>query len=135
MMSENPVPYKNLSRIDYPQVEEDGRMPPLTRDAIRGEAKEALLAIREYITTDAFVAMLTELYELDPERRDEFVRTELLDPARLKARNIEPPPGVKVQRSQFGDDRPTVFCVTKLMSDRVRKVTYTFDSGMFAKAT
>lgn len=77
-MSENPVPYENLTRIDSPQVEEDHTMPELTREAIRGEAKEALLEIRAYITTDAFVAMLTELYGLPPEDRDEFVRTELV---------------------------------------------------------
>jgi hypothetical protein len=35
---------------------------------------------------------------------------------------------MKIQRSQFGDGRPTIFCVTKLMSDGVRKVTYTFDN-------
>lgn len=134
-MSENPGPYENLTRIDYPQVEEDGTMPELTREAIRVEAKGALLEIRAYITTDAFVAMLTELYELKPEDRDEFVRTELLDPERLAARGIVPPAGVKVQRSQFGDHRPTIFCVTKLMSDQVRKVTYTFDSGMFAEVS
>jgi hypothetical protein len=127
-MSTNPIPYENLSRIDYPAVEEDSEVPELTREAIRTEAREGFLAIREYITSDAFISMLGELYDLPVEDRDQFVRTELLDVRRLAARGILPPDGLKVQRSQFGDHRPTIFCVTKLMSDNVRKVTYTFDS-------
>ncbi|WP_299955360.1 hypothetical protein [uncultured Modestobacter sp.] len=120
--------YANLQRIDYPRVEDDSPLPPLTREAVRNEARAGLEEIRDFITTDEFITLLGDLYDRAPEDRDEFVRTELLDSARLRARNITIPEGMKIQRSQFGDNRPTIFCVTKLMPDGVRKVTYTFDS-------
>ncbi|MFT2690724.1 hypothetical protein [Clavibacter zhangzhiyongii] len=131
-MADDARNYENLSRIDYPQVEEDSGVPTLTREAVRTEARQGLEEIRDLITTDAFIRMLGELYDLAPEDRDEFVRTVLLVPEELAARGVHPPEGLKVQRSQFGDGRPTIFCVTKLMSDGVRKVTYTFDSDTFS---
>lgn len=120
--------YENLTRIDYPKVEEDSQLPPLTREAVQKEAREGLEEIRDFITTDEFVSLLGELYDLPPEDRDNYVRTVLLDADELRKRGIRTPDGIKIQRSQFGDHRPTIFCVTKLMSDGVRKVTYTFDN-------
>lgn len=120
--------YGNLDRIDYPKVEEDSQVPPLSRETVQKEAREALEKIRDFITTDEFVSLLGELYDLPPEERDRYVRTVLLDTGELEKRGIHTPDGIKIQRSQFGDRRPTIFCVTKLMSDGVRKVTYTFDS-------
>lgn len=128
-MSEITNPYADLTRIDYPKIEESGPMPALTREAIRVEAKQGLQNIRDFVTTDSFVAMLGELYDLEPVDRDQFVRDELLNAEKLRARGITVPPGLKIQRSVFGDGCPTIFCVTKLMSDGIRKVTYTFDSG------
>lgn len=126
--------YENLSRIDYPKVEQDAPLPELTREAVQQEARAGLEQIRDLITTDEFVKVLVELYDLDPADRDEYVRKVLLDPVEVAERGISVPDGVKIQRSQFGDQRPTIFCVTKLMSDGVRKVTYTFDSDTFATA-
>jgi hypothetical protein len=120
--------YENLARIDYPLVEEDSEVPKLTREAVQHEARAGLEAIRDFITSNEFIRVLGELYEHAPEDRDAFVRTVLLDPEALQRRGITVPEGIKVQRSQFGDHRPTIFCVTKLMSDGVRKVTYTFDN-------
>lgn len=126
-MNERKHSYENLDRIDCPKVEEDSPLPPLSRDAVRNEARAGLEEIRDFITTDAFIEVLREVYDRSPEDRDAFVREVLLDEAQLKSRSIEVPEGMKIQRSQFGDRRPTIFCVTKLMSDGVRKVTYTFD--------
>lgn len=120
--------YDNLSRIDYPQIEEDSSVPELTREAVREEARAGLEAIRDFITRDEFIRVLGELYDTEPTERDTFVRTVLLNPSALQARGVIVPDGIRIQRSQFGDDRPTIFCVTKLMSDGVRKVTYTFDN-------
>lgn len=120
--------YENLSRIDYPAIEENSELPPLTREAVQREARAGLEEIRDFITTDEFISVLGELYDQEPQNRDEFVRTILLDPGLLGRRGITAPEGIKIQRSQFGGRRPTIFCVTKLMSDGVRKVTYTFDN-------
>lgn len=127
-MNDRTHKYENLSRIDYPKVEEDSQLPPLTREAVQKEARNGLEAIRDFITTDEFVSLLGELYDFPPEDRDNFVRTVLLNTDELGKRGIHTPDGIKIQRSQFGDHRPTIFCVTKLMSDGVRKVTYTFDN-------
>lgn len=127
-MNDRTHKYENLTRIDYPKVEEDSQLPPLTREAVQKEAREGFEEIRDFITTDAFIALLGELYDLAPEDRDGFVREVLLDPGQLTKRGIQTPRGIKIQRSQFGDHRPTIFCVTKLMPDGVRKVTYTFDN-------
>jgi len=118
-----------LGRIDYGAIEADGPMPPMTRELIQQEAREGLLEIRDLITSDEFILLLDELYSLSPGDRDRFVREVILDEEALSSRGIEVPPGLKVQRSHFGDDRPTIFCVTKLLSDDIRKVTYTFDSA------
>lgn len=120
--------YENLTRIDYPEVEEDAPVPPLTREVVQREARQGLEEIRDFITASPFIAVLGELYDLAPEHRDAFVRSVLLDAEELARRGIDTPTGLKIQRSQFGDHRPTIFCVTKLLSDNVRKVTYTFDS-------
>lgn len=127
-MNDRTHKYENLTRIDYPKVEEDSQLPPLTRDAVQKEAREGLEEIRDFIITDEFISLLGKLYDLPPEDRDSYVRTILLDPVELRKRGVRTPDGIKIQRSQFGDHRPTIFCVTKLMSDGVRKVTYTFDN-------
>lgn len=127
-MNDRTHKYENLTRIDYPKVEEDSKLPPLTRESVQEEAREGLEEIRDFITTDEFISLLGELYDLPPEDRDGYVRRILLDPDELGRRGIRTPDGIKIQRSQFGDHRPTIFCVTKLMSDGVRKVTYTFDN-------
>lgn len=129
-MSEKQHHYDNLDRIDYPLVEEDSTIPTLSDDVVRTEVRAGLLEIRDFITTDDFVFLLQELYDLTPEDRDEFVRSVILDEDELRKRRVVPPEGIKLQRSQFGDQRPTIFAVTKLMSDGVRKVTYTFDSDL-----
>lgn len=124
---ENVAPFE-MERIDYPVIEEDAPMPPLSQEMVRQEAKQGLLEVRDFVTGDEFVAMLQELYALPVQERDEFVRGTILDEDELEDRGIHVPEGLKIQRSRFGDGRPTLFCVAKLLSDGVRKVTYTFDS-------
>ncbi len=121
--------YGALDRIDYHAIEQNGTFPPMSAGFVRTEAREGLEQIRDYVLTDGFVRLLTELYSHDPAERDAFVREVVLQPAEQRRRGVVPPTGVKLQRSQFGDDRPTIFCVTKLLSDGIRKVTYTFDNA------
>jgi hypothetical protein len=92
--------------------------------------QEALADIHQYVTTDAFRAVLEEMNALPTlAGKDEFVRHNLLDPAQLAKRGITPPEGIEVQRSVFSDGRPTTFCVVKYLPDLVRKMTITFDHG------
>jgi hypothetical protein len=65
-MDERKPSYENLGRIDYPKVEQDSPLPPLTRDAVRSEARAGLEEIRDFITTDEFITVLGELYDHAP---------------------------------------------------------------------
>ncbi len=56
------------------------------------------------------------------------MRNVVINKDELVARGISVPEGMTVQRSAFADGRPTLFCVTKYLPDRMRKVTITFDN-------
>jgi hypothetical protein len=89
---------------------------------------EAVLVIYRYAASEEFQEMYRELQELESfEAQDEFVRHVLLDPAELVRRGLTPPEGVTIQRSAFGDKRPTIFCLVKYLPDGVRKATITLD--------
>ena len=92
--------------------------------------QEALTSIHQYVSTDAFRAVLGEMNALPTlEEKDEYVRHNLLDPVQLARRGITPPEGIELQRSVFADSRPTTFCVVKHLPDLSRKITITFDHG------
>lgn len=86
----------------------------------------------DVVTTDEFTAAMAEMGALDAEDRPEFVLSVFLDPEALVARNITVPDGVLIQRSAFGDRRPTLFCVKKFLpeefSDVWQNVNLTFDN-------
>lgn len=88
---------------------------------------DAVLEIMKFVNTDEFQAVLHELYSRPYEERDEYVRRVLLDPEQLAARSVTVPAGMTIQRSRFHDGRPTIFCVSKMVGDNLRKVTITFD--------
>ena len=74
--------------------------------------------------------MLTEMYALPAHLQHEFVELVCLDENALRARGLEVPEGLVIQRSEFGDKRPTLFCVTKVLPPGLgwHKVTITFDN-------
>lgn len=89
--------------------------------------------IIEFVTTPEFRAVYQELNELPAVERPDFVESVLLDDRQLTQRGIEVPEGVLIQRSAFGDRRPTLFCVVKYLPDEYRelwdKMTVTFDQA------
>ncbi len=91
------------------------------------EVKSALNEIREFVVTPQFQALLSEMRQIPAESRYRFVRDVILNDSALAARTIAAPDGLIIQRSVFMDGRPTLFCVTKYLSDGKRKVTITFD--------
>lgn len=99
-------------------------------DVIGRQARAALEDIQEYVLSAPFQRLLGDLWSLPPDQRDQFVRQVLLAPEALAARGATPPDAITIQRSSFADGRPTVFCVTKLLPDGVRKMTMTFDNEM-----
>lgn len=88
---------------------------------------EALLAIRRYVNSDPFQAVLEEFYRLDRADRDEFVAKVLTNPKSMEKRRATPPPGVFISTSEFHDGRPTGFAVCKKLPDPRKRMTITFD--------
>jgi hypothetical protein len=88
---------------------------------------EALLAIRRYVNSDPFQAVLTEFYRLARDDRDEFVAKILTNPRSMDERGATPPPGVFISTSEFHDGRPTAFAVCKKLPDPRKRMTITFD--------
>lgn len=88
---------------------------------------DAVAELTEFTETPQFQRMLAEMDALSFEERDLFVRQHLLAPQELERRGLTPPEGIVIQRSSFGDGRPTVFAVVKYLPNDYRKVTITYD--------
>lgn len=86
----------------------------------------------DFVTRPAFLATMDEMSILPNAKRPGFVVSVLLDTDERSRRGIEPPEGVLIQRSAFGDRRPTLFCVKKFLPERFanvwQNVNLTFDN-------
>jgi len=75
---------------------------------------------------------MSEFGELGPSRRPLFVVDVLLNDDELARRGVRVPEGVLIQRSAFGDRRPTLFAVKKFLPSNFRdvweNVNLTFDN-------
>ena len=98
--------------------------PLVLREQVRSYTTE----IAEFVSTEEFQSLLSELYSKPTDERHDFVRNVVINKDELTARGISVPEGMTVQRSAFADGRPTLFCVSKYLPDRKRKVTVTFDN-------
>jgi hypothetical protein len=99
-------------------------------DKIGEWVADNLADIKAYIDGEPFQRMLAELRAMSVEEREVFVRRILLNAGELADRGLTPPPGITVQRSEFHDQRPTLFCVVRHLPDASplwRRVTFTFD--------
>ncbi|MFC4031849.1 hypothetical protein ACFO3J_10195 [Streptomyces polygonati] len=92
---------------------------------------EGLRAIGEYAATEPFQRMYREMSAMSMEDKAHFVRTVLLNPEELDRRGLTPPEGIRIQRSEFGDQRPTVFCVSQALPEGAlwKRITITYDHG------
>ena len=97
-------------------------------DAMRSAYDELI----DFVTRPSFRQVMEELDKLSSRERPSFVLAILLDPAERKRRGIEPPEGILIQRSAFGDRRPTLFCVKRFLPERFsdvwQNVNLTFDN-------
>jgi hypothetical protein len=102
----------------------DGVHPELSR-----WISEGLEAIRRYAATEPFQRMYRELGAMAPQDQARFVRGVLLNPEELARRDLTPPDGIRIQRSEFGDRRPTVFCVSQALPEGAlwKRITITYD--------
>jgi hypothetical protein len=97
-------------------------------DACRSAYDEII----DFVTTDAFKALYRELMSLEPTKRPTFVVDVLLKDSELAKRGIIRPVHLLIQRSAFGDRRPTLFCVKKFLPPEFqtfwKNVNVTFDN-------
>jgi len=86
----------------------------------------------DFITTPEFSKILKEFRALQGHERPAFVLSVILNKEELARRGVHTPEGILIQRSSFGDRRPTIFCVKKYLpkkySDVWQNVNITFDN-------
>lgn len=102
------------------------------RDELSAVMRTTYDELIDFVTTDAFKALMLEMGRLPHTHRPQFVASVLLDKRELAVRGITAPEGVLIQRSAFGDRRPTLFVVKKFLpsqyTDVWQNVNITFDN-------
>ncbi len=103
-----------------------------TPEDIYGSARATYDELIDFVTSPKFTAIHNEIDCLPENERPAFIQNVLCDPDELHKRGIEPPKGILIQRSTFGDRRPTLFCVKKYLPERfhsvIENVNLTFDN-------
>lgn len=109
-------------------VLKDGQPEP--EEKVRSDISASIIEIGAFVTTASFRSLLEQIYGIPKEQRPEFVRQNVLNSSYLANLGITIPKDMKLQRSHFDDNRPTLFCVTKYLKHAYpwHKVTITFDS-------
>ncbi len=99
-------------------------------DTLARHISDGLCELQNFASTTQFQALLNELYALPIDRRSQFVVDVVLDARELEKRRIVVPPNLKLQRSAFRDNRPTLFCIVLHIRDGLQwsKVTITYDN-------
>jgi hypothetical protein len=102
------------------------------RDELTAVMRKTYDEIIDFVTTPAFKAFHKELMSLQPKDRPVFVARVLLEPDELDKRGIVVPEGILIQTSAFGDRRPTLFAVKKLLPRKYHRawenLNLTFDN-------
>jgi hypothetical protein len=100
-------------------------------DDLRAVMRTYYDSLIDFVLEPNFKKILDELYDLPIPERAEFVRNTILDPESLQQRGVEVPDGVLIQRSTFGDGRPTLFVVKRYLPEDYQvaweNVNLTFD--------
>ena len=63
----------------------------------------------DFVCDTPFKEVVDEMYALPPKARPEFVKSVILNQDALEQRGIIKPEDIVIQRSAFGDERPTLF--------------------------
>lgn len=101
---------KNYDDLDFNQVE------------LMCAMREAYDDIIAFVTTSSFVAFYEEMMSLDQTERPGLISRVLFQPDELRRRGILVPDGILIQTSAFGDRRPTLFAVKKMMPEKYSMV-------------
>lgn len=102
------------------------------RERLATEVRRAYAEIIDFVTTAEFKRVHDELMSLPGEERPTFVRDVMLNDLELEERGVRRPSDLLIQRSAFGDRRPTLYCVKKWLPRDLRmfweNVNITFDN-------
>ena len=102
------------------------------RPALQAAMRKAYDSLIDFVTTDAFKTLMEDLGALHPIHRPKFVFDVLLSDEALAARSIKRPENILIQRSAFGDRRPTIFVVKRFLPEEFsnvwQNVNITFDN-------
>ena len=89
-----------------------------SRAELAAEMRRVYDEIIEFVSTPPFQRFHDEMMALPPTSRVSFVAGVLFDEPEMKRRSIEIPLGILIQNSAFGDRRPTLFAVKKMMPQK-----------------
>jgi hypothetical protein len=84
-----------------------------------------------FVVSEPFKSIIEEMYSLPLNDRPNFVQSKILNEKYLNERDVIVPEGILIQRSSFGDRRPTLFVVKKYLPKEYQvvweNVNITFD--------
>lgn len=103
-----------------------------SRAELTDAMREGYAILIDFVMTPDFQSVLDEMRGLPPVQRPGFVVDVLLDADALAERGVVVPDGIMIQRSAFGDRRPTLFAVKRWLPERFKdvweNVNLTFDN-------
>jgi hypothetical protein len=95
---------------------------PYGQDELTQAMRAAYDDLIDFVTTPEFRAIMKEFGELQSRERPAFVLSVLLNKEELAKRGVHKPDDILIQRSAFGDRRPTLFCVKKYLPQKYADV-------------
>lgn len=102
------------------------------RDELHAIMRKTYDELINFVTTPVFKVFHKELMSLLPRDRPAFVAKVLFDPDERVKRGMVIPDGILIEASAFGDRRPTLFAVKKLLPLKYQSVwenlNLTFDN-------
>jgi hypothetical protein len=102
------------------------------RDELTKAMRATYDELIDFVTKPEFKSIMVELGSLPARKRQSFIVSVLLSTEELAKRGLNVPEGILIQRSAFGDRRPTLFCVKKYLPKKFhdvwQNVNLTFDN-------
>jgi hypothetical protein len=121
-MSSEPVPENEVEKSE------------LTREDLREVMLDHYSDLLDVYFSEEFQNLFQEMRNLPEKERPQFVEEVFLDEEVLRKEGVEIPEDVLIQRSSFGDRRPTLFCLKKYLPEEYQEkfawqnVNITFDN-------
>ena len=100
---------------------------------LRQVMRENYDEIIDFVCSEPFKGLIEEMYTLPENQRPAYVSSKIVNLDYLASIGVDIPDGVLIQRSSFGDRRPTLFVVKKYLPKDYQvaweNVNLTFDQS------